>query len=287
MTTPLGVDDPQPLFSWQLQDDRQGAKQTAYQIQVATQNALLSTKPDVWDSGRVQSDQSVSVAYGGPALQPSKRYFWRVRVWDKDGTSYPDSDVSWWETGLLDSKNWRAKWIGYEEAEHRALREANAGWVTNPGNDDYKDAGDTHHNFRFTVAAPANVKHADLFVTGEDTAAAWINGKQVLEAKPLPPWNQAPWKTYTKVEVTSAMHSGDNVLAIDVIHYARKNAPPNANNSRAPMSATICLELSDGTYRTFKTGDPGWKTTLNAADNWFASEFNDSSWTEAVPYEPP
>src|SRR5689334_18120401 len=65
LVTPLGVDDPQPLFSWQLQDDRYGAKQTAYQLQVATQTSILSTKPDIWDSGRVQSDQSVGVAYGG------------------------------------------------------------------------------------------------------------------------------------------------------------------------------------------------------------------------------
>ncbi|HVH89032.1 MAG TPA: family 78 glycoside hydrolase catalytic domain [Terriglobales bacterium] len=287
LATPLGVDDPQPLFSWQLHDDRYGAKQTAYEIQVASRSALLSTKPDVWDSGRVQSDQSVGVTYGGPALQPSKRYFWRVKVWDKDGNSYPDSDVSWWETGLLDSKNWRAKWIGYEEEGHRALREANAAWVSNPGIDDYKDSGDTHHNFRYTFNAPSNLKRADLFVTGEDTAAVWINSQAVLEAKPLPPWNQSPWKTYSKIDVTSALHSGNNSLAIDVIHYARKNAPPNANNSRAPMSATLCLQLSDGSFQTFKTGDPGWKAALNASGDWFGSEFNDGSWAEAVPYVPP
>jgi len=287
LVTPLGVDDPQPLFSWQLQDDRYGAKQTAYQLQVATQSSILSAKPDIWDSGRVQSDQSVGVPYGGPELKPSLRYFWRVKVWDKDGAAYPDSDVSWWETGLLDSRNWRGKWIGYEQAAHRALREANAAWVTNPGSDDYKDSGDTHHNFRFAFTVPANLRHADLFLTGEDTAAAWINGKQVLEAKPLPPWNQPPWKTYTKAEVNSALHAGDNLLAIDVIHYARKNAPPNTNNSRAPMSATLCLELSDGTYRTFKTGDPGWKASLNASGDWFEAGFDAGSWAEAVTYTAP
>jgi alpha-L-rhamnosidase len=287
LITPLGIDDAHPLLSWQLQDDRYGAKQTAYEIQVATQGSLFSTRPDVWDSGRVQSEQSVGVTYEGPALQPSNRYFWRVKVWDKDGNPYPDSDLSWWETGLLDSQNWRAKWIGFEQDEHRALREANAEWITNSGSDDYKDSGDTHHNLRFIIHAPGNVKHADLFVTGEDTAAAWMNGKAVLQAEPLPPWHQPPWKTYIKIDVSSALHTGDNLLAIDVIHYGRKNASRNANNSRAPMSATLCLELSDGSFRTFKTGDPGWKATLDASGEWFTPEFNDSSWADAVPYAPP
>jgi len=287
LVTPLGVDDIKPLLSWQLQDDRFGAKQTSYQIQTASQVSLLtSDKPDIWDSGRVRSDQSVGIEYGGPALQPSKRYFWRVKIWDKDGRLYPVSDVSWWETGLLDSKNWRAKWIGYEQDEHRALREANAIWVTNPGSDDYKDSGDTHHNFRFVVDAPAGFRHANLYVTGEDTAAAWINGRPVLEARPLPAWNQAPWKTYIKVEVDSALRAGNNLLAIDVIHYARKDQPSNAN-SRVPMNAVLCVELSDGIFRTFKTGDTGWKATLNASGNWFAPDFDDSSWAPAVQYVAP
>lgn len=288
LVTPLGVDDMQPLLSWQLQDNRLGAKQTAYEIQVASQSSRLGVdKADIWDSGRIASDQSVNVQYAGPVLQATKRYFWRVKVWDIDGKLYPASDVSWWETGLFDAGNWRAKWIGYEEPEHQALRQANASWISNPGSDDAKASGDTHHNFRFLADVPAKFRHADLFVTGEDTAAAWINGKAVLEAKPLPPWNQAPWKTYTKVDISSALHSGNNLLAIDVIHYARNNQPPNANSSRAPMSATICVQLSDGTFHTFKTGDAGWKATLNASGNWFISDFDDSSWAQAVPYAPP
>lgn len=287
LVKPLGVDDKHPLLSWQLQDDRFGARQTAYEIQIASTPALLSGgEPDVWDSERVITDQSVNVPYTGPALQPYKRYFWRVKVWDKDGKLYPESDASWWETGLLDPANWQAKWIGYEEEEHRRLREAGAVWVTNPGKNDYKDSGDTHHNFRFVFEVPGNIKHADLFVTGEETAAAWVNGKPVLNADPLPAWNQLPWKTYRKQAVSSELHAGKNLLAVDAVHYARKNAPPGANHSRAPMSATLYLEMSDGTVQVFKTGDHGWKSTLNATGDWYAPQFEDSAWSEAVPYVP-
>src|ERR1035441_788403 len=79
MTTPLGIDDAQPRFSWQLCDSRQGASQTAYRMQVATQPELLAVgKADVWDSRRVASAQSVEVPYAGPALAPSTRYYWKV-----------------------------------------------------------------------------------------------------------------------------------------------------------------------------------------------------------------
>ena len=115
LTTPMGLDTPQPQLSWQLQDERFAAKQTAYQLEVAATSALLLTgKPDIWDSGRIASDKSVDVAYAGPALKPEQRYYWRVKVWDKDGKAYPASDVTWWETGLMDPSAWRGKWIGYE-----------------------------------------------------------------------------------------------------------------------------------------------------------------------------
>jgi len=96
---PLGIDSGQPLLSWQLQDTGFGARQTAYRIGVASTPTLLSgDKPDVWDSGRIASDKSVGVVYAGPELAASKRYYWRVEVWDKYGKPYPASDVSWWET---------------------------------------------------------------------------------------------------------------------------------------------------------------------------------------------
>ncbi|HEX4756535.1 MAG TPA: alpha-L-rhamnosidase, partial [Terracidiphilus sp.] len=112
---PLGIDDTAPRFSWQLQDPTHGANQTGYQVQVASSAELLKqNKPDVWDSDRVASSKSLGVAYAGPALKPSTRYFWRVQLWDATGKVYAPSEPSWWETGLLTQDAWTAKWIGYE-----------------------------------------------------------------------------------------------------------------------------------------------------------------------------
>jgi Bacterial alpha-L-rhamnosidase C-terminal domain len=132
--TPLGIDVNPPKLSWQLRDERQGARQTAHEVQVASSPSHLEGgKHDVWDSGQVESAQSVDVIYAGIALAPEKRYYWRVLTWDQEEKPYPESDISWWETGWAAPSQWRGQWIGYEKPEHRRMREADAAWITNPG----------------------------------------------------------------------------------------------------------------------------------------------------------
>ncbi len=66
LKTPLGIDDPAPRLSWQLQDPARGAKQTAYELLVASGEELLQAgQADVWDSGRIESGKSLNVRYGG------------------------------------------------------------------------------------------------------------------------------------------------------------------------------------------------------------------------------
>src|SRR5579863_3052021 len=66
LINPLGMDSRHPALSWQLQDSRPGGRQTAFQVQVATSaEKLAKGDVDVWDSGRVSSDQSRNVKYAG------------------------------------------------------------------------------------------------------------------------------------------------------------------------------------------------------------------------------
>lgn len=83
---PLGLDVDRPRLSWPVESGAPGGAQRAYRVRVATGPARLSD-PDVWDSGRVESADSVLVPYGGPELRPRTRYYWTVRVWDRDGTA--------------------------------------------------------------------------------------------------------------------------------------------------------------------------------------------------------
>ena len=286
LTTPLGIDSQAPDFSWQLRDTRFGARQTAYRIQVASSRARLrENQPDVWDSGKQESEQSVGVRYHGPELEAERRYFWRVSVWDQDRRPYPPSGITWWETGLL-STEWKGKWIGYEETEHRRVREAEATWITNPGSPDFQQAGDTHHAFRlrFTISKP--VKRADLFVAGEDSVSAWLNGQPAMEASPLSPWMKLPWKAYSRKQVSAELREGENLLAIDVILYAKADDARSSNHSVAPVNATLYIENADGSVQIEKSGEGDWRSALDPKTKWQSPDFDDTSWQHAIPYRP-
>ena len=111
-TSPLGIDITQPRLGWQLQTDRIGAAQTAYRVLAATSPELIETDDvDLWDSGKIESDQLVHIRYTGKTLYSRQRVFWRVTVWDENGTR-TDSDITWFEMGLLDRNDWKAQWIG-------------------------------------------------------------------------------------------------------------------------------------------------------------------------------
>jgi alpha-L-rhamnosidase len=288
LSTPLGMDAKQPLLSWKIQESRPGARQSAYQIQVgSTEEMLASGKGDVWDSGRIESDNSRGVPYGGPALEPSKRYYWRVLVWDQNAKASAPSEPSWWETGLLNQENWKAQWIGYEEPELRQVRESGAMWITNTDTEAPKETEKTNHDFRFHFDLAKAVRRGVLYVTGQDSAGAWINGKQVLQPEPLPPWRQMPWKTYTIRDVSDALRGGKNILAIEIVRYSTTGSRGPHNVAQTPMSAVLYVEASDGAVELFKSSPKSWRAALNASGNWQAGEFDDTSWKEAIRYVPP
>ena len=111
-TNPLGIDVTTPRLSWQLETARQGARQSAYRILASSnREALEGGNAELWDSGRVESDTSVHIPYGGDTLRSRQRMYWRVTVWDETGAA-AESDVSWFEMGLLSRDDWQASWVG-------------------------------------------------------------------------------------------------------------------------------------------------------------------------------
>ena len=278
----MGIDSEKPQFSWKLRDSRAGARQTAYEILVASHPGPTASA-DVWDSGRIASDTSVQVPYAGSPLAPSSRYYWRVKVWDKDGKAYPVSAVEWWETGLL-NEEWKAQWIGHEPAELHSVRGSGAEWISNPEVRGFKTIGDTHHDFRLGFDLDGPIKRAILYVTGEDTVAAWANGKQQLEAQPMPPWGHSPWGTYRQKDVTTALHDGRNILAVMVTSYDMSGGTKPAASTQAPMSMCLYVEMADGKTRLVTSSKEGWRASLNAEGDWQSEKFNDRDWKHALLY---
>jgi alpha-L-rhamnosidase len=119
LENPLGIDVQEPRFSWCLQSGRRGAYQTAYQIQVADSlEALVSGRPNVWDSGRVASSNCTNVALPSRNLASGVRYWWRVKVWDEAGRESDFSEPAWFEMGLLNREDWEGTWIAAPLAGH-------------------------------------------------------------------------------------------------------------------------------------------------------------------------
>ncbi len=87
----------QPSFSWIVSDARRGARQSAYQIIVSSEEDAT-----VWDSGKLLDSRSSSVPCG-KHLSPDKTYFWRVRTWDAEGKQSPFSKVQTFK--LVNSSN--------------------------------------------------------------------------------------------------------------------------------------------------------------------------------------
>ena len=106
LSDPLAIDNTTPRFSWILQSPRQGAGQTAYQLLVASEkNRLTEEKADLWNSGKVVSNQSNGIVYDGQALQSRSGGYWKVRVWDESGTVSDWSEPARFGVGLLEPQD--------------------------------------------------------------------------------------------------------------------------------------------------------------------------------------
>ncbi len=115
LVDPRGIDIQNPRLSWKMTPAKTGEKQSAYHILVASSEELLSENTgDLWNTGKLMSDQSVHITYIGKALESREEVFWKVRIWDGSGNSSPWSKTATWEMGL-DSSDWQSKWIGIDQ----------------------------------------------------------------------------------------------------------------------------------------------------------------------------
>ena len=109
---PVGVDATNPQLSWILSSGQRGEKQTAYQILVASSfEELRGDTGDLWDSGKVLSDETTQIAYHGKPLASHQGCFWKIKAWDQNGKPSKWSEPASWSMGLLHPSDWTAQWI--------------------------------------------------------------------------------------------------------------------------------------------------------------------------------
>ena len=111
---PSGIETLHPRLGWQIQSDLRNVHQVSFQILVAsTPEKLNETEADLWNSGKLDREQSQLIQYAGNRLNSSDDCYWKVKVWTNKGESQW-SEPAIWSMGLMYYKDWRARWIGFD-----------------------------------------------------------------------------------------------------------------------------------------------------------------------------
>jgi len=290
LSNPIGTDVRRPRLSWRIVTSRRNTVQTAYEIAVSTDSAgLLAGRPLVWSSGRVPSDRSVFVEYGGPALRSATRYYWHVRVWDGTRAS-AWSTPSWWETGLLGRSDWTAQWIRPPDAQHDS-------------------AGGPAPMLRHAFTLAGRVRSARLYVTSLGLYAVELNGHRVGADAFTPGWTSYGKRLqYQTYDVTGLLATGSNAIGATLGDgwyrgHLGFNDGQNLYGRRVALLLQLDVRYADGRAERI-VSDGGWKAatgpilmsdiyggeTYDARQEragWSTPRYDDSGWNPVALADPP
>ena len=289
LENPLGIDVVQPRLSWMLASDTRGQKQTAYQITVAgSRDALDDGAADIWDSGKVNSDQSVNVPYSGIPLASRMECWWRVRVWDMNGELSEWSEPAMWTMGLLDPADWRADWIGGD-------------WTGDPF--------PAMPWMRKNVELTGKPDRATAYVCALGYYELYINGEKVDDHVLSPAVSDFSKRYYYIThDVTNYLREGANIIALWLGRGWYVLGNPGVIHT-GPLAKAV-VEIDTGGVQTMIGTDTTWKVhpsqltpigrSLPFGDyggeqydarlelpDWNEVEFDDSGWTQATVFAPP
>jgi alpha-L-rhamnosidase len=182
LKNPQVVDVQNPRLSWvniAAEGDR-GQVQTAWEIRVAgTKEKLLNGQADLWNSGKVVSNQSTNIHYDGKTLLTRQDCWWQVRTWDKNGIVSEWSEPAFWSMGLLKPEEWKALWIGAPWQKEAALpKPARTGQGEVPGKQELPPPAPM---LRKSFIINKEIASARAFVTGLGYFELYLNGKKVSE----------------------------------------------------------------------------------------------------------
>ena len=197
LKNPVGVGEPRPRLSWQIETTQENWLQVAYQIRAASSLEDLKESGKLWwDTGKVESDNSVDVEYSGPELQSEQRIWWQVRVWSNQGECSGWSEASFCQMSLLNSEDWKAEWIqpGFEEDASQSYPAA-------------------YLRKEFGIAKGVSIKRATVHVTAQGLFELHLNGKKVSEDLLTPGWTSYDKRLqFLSYDVTDCLRKEANCL---------------------------------------------------------------------------
>lgn len=285
--SPLGVDVAAPRLFWKLESRARSARQTAYQVLVASRReTLASGTGDLWDSGKVNSDESTQISYGGKPLRSSQQVFWKVRAWNEDDKYSDWSQAATWTMGVLSETDWRAQWVG------------------GPSN----SAPQSLCLRREFVVKP-HLRRALIQICGLGCYELSLNGRKVGDALFPSGWTKYDRTClYDTYDVTPLLRAGPNAVGLllgNGMYNVVGGRYTKFTGSFGPLKALVQLRLeyADGSIEVIGT-DESWRRApgpitfscvfggedydarLELRD-WSRPGFNDAKWEPAVPTRGP
>lgn len=268
---PEGIGETAPRLGWELQakSNARGVRQTDYEILVASSPDILkSGQGDLWDTGKVASDATQQIVYGGKPLTSREQCWWAVRVWDENGKESEWSARAYWSMGLLQPSDWRAQWIGFDtppspydeltdEARARLHKQR---WAYAPLA--VSKTGPLKAYVRGVVTLPSEKKlrHAALALSPDQVCTVTVNGKSVGEI--------TRWEQMRPVDVTAKFEAGENVIGLIITQY---------DGYRPAALGEVELEFSDHSTQVFPI-DASWKFATNAMEDWDRAGYAENNW---------
>jgi alpha-L-rhamnosidase len=302
LESPMGMDEAHPRLTWRVESPERGQKQTAYQILVASdEKTLKADRGDLWDSGKVASDQTVNVVYAGKALSSRERCFWKVRVWDKNGRTTSWSEPGKWTMGLLKPEDWTGAYIKFGD--------------TTPVHKDPKSLFlPPARQYRKEFSAAKSIRRATIYATALGIYELHLNGQRVSDAYFTPGWTDYHQRAYYNTyDVTSLLKKGGNAIGAWVADgwysgyigfglltgIGTEHIGRYTYGKTPSVMAQLEIEYTDGTRETVVT-DKSWKVTgggpIQQADflmgeyydarketpGWDKPGFDDHLWEPAI-----
>ena len=293
LVNPSGVDVTEPRLSWSMVSEKRSDLQQACQILVASSPEILAgNKGDFWNTGRWETDMSIQLKYQGKVLLAGRKYYWKVRVWDRDGKPSPWSEPAMWSMGLLTREDWKnAQWIAFKEGEqwkrewkkHKddelaglpPMAWPNTSWPWLTGKDStlftLYDMPECRYDpsplFRKEFSLSGKVRSATLYICGLGYYEAFLNGKRVGDHVLDPAWSNYEQRVlYATYNVADQIFPGENAIGIML---GRGQYNPLCNDiwglsksawvDQPKAIALLHIEFTDGKVLDVIT-DNRWKT---------------------------
>ena len=288
LVDPAGIDMAMPHFSWIINSTQRNVTQTAYHIIISSSYEKLQlNEGDIWNSGNIRSDSSVQVLYTGKKLKSRTYCYWKVKVETNKGVS-AWSETASFSIGLLNNTDWKAKWIGYDQAS--------------PWDSVSHYSRLSARYLRKEFQSEKKVKRATVYVVGLGLYELFLNGEKIGDRVLSPaPSDYRKSVFYNVFDVTGSVHSGINaigtILSNGRFFTMRQNYKPQKINTFGYPKLLLQLEIeyTDGTNKTI-VSDPSWKLntdgpvrTANEYDGeeydatkeligWTSSGYDDQYW---------